>query len=100
MLTRSEQLWSAVCAQAYNNSPQIALQAADGDAYVICPSREIARLISSSPNGTVPTHVFEFAHFRSHNCDAAIAYLMIAPNTTVPGFASHGMDVPYIHGTT
>ena len=55
--------------QDYGNSPQDALTAADSEAYVICPSRAIAALAAKAG---VPTHAFEFAHFKSHNCDAGI----------------------------
>jgi len=76
--------------------------AADADAYVICPSRAIAKMVSSAKkdNNPVPTHVFEFAHFKSRHCDPAQAYDMVAVNSSHPGWASHGSDVQYIHGTT
>ena len=97
--------------QEYENNPQNALIAADGDAYVICPSRKIARLVSAAAPAetetttittaeTIPTYSFEFAHFKSHNCDAAIPYLVLANNSDFPGWASHGMDVSYIFGAT
>lgn len=72
--------------------------AADGDAYVICPSREIARAVSA--DNRVPTYVFEFSHFKSHFCDPAQVYYMVNNFSSHPGWASHGSDVQYIHGTT
>jgi carboxylesterase type B len=88
----------------FNGSPQDALTAADGDAYVICPSRHIARLVSEKATrkdgSKVPTHVFMFSHWKSHNCDPAIAYLVLANHSSNPGWASHGTDVQYTFGTT
>jgi hypothetical protein len=79
-------------------TPQEALIAADGDAYVICPSREIARLVATQ--APVPTFAYEFAHYKSHNCDVGQPYDVLDINSSHPGWASHGMDVQYTFGTT
>lgn len=83
----------------FNGSVQAAFVQADADHDVICPSYMIADLLPAHQGMSV--YVFEFAHLRSHNCDAAVEMGVLAHgDTSLTQWASHGSDVPFTFGST
>ena len=90
---------------AYNSSIQAAFIQADADAYVICPTLQLARDASTVSGRNV--YVYEFAVFhpnrddpRGFGCDNGVELDVVSafdPVTTT--WASHGSEVQFVFGT-
>lgn len=74
--------------------PQVAFVRADADANVVCPSLQLAGLLSSHAQ----VHHFAFQHGPRPN-DPATHMLPQPVNETKLEWASHGADVPFVFGT-
>jgi len=89
---------------AYNGSAQAAFIQADADAFVICPSLELAAVASAQRRDV---WVYEFAHFQPNRdradgwgCDNGVELDVVAPVATpeTERWATHGADVSYVFG--
>jgi len=87
----------------YNGSVQSAFIQADADAYVICPTLQLARDASTKTN----VYVYEFAHFhpnrddsRGFGCDNGVELDVVSASNPVSTlWASHGSEVQFVFGT-
>lgn len=89
----------------YNSSIQSAFIQADADAYVICPTLQLARDAALVAKRNV--YVYEFSHFhpnhddpRGFGCDNGVELDVISPTDPVStSWATHGAETQFVFGT-
>lgn len=89
----------------FDQSVQSAFIQTDADAYVICPSLNVATLAAGH---SVSTWVYEFAHFQPNRevgrsgfgCDNGVELDVVSPTTPISiEWASHGAETHFVFGT-